>query len=245
MTNEILIFLFFLAVVAGTIDTLAGGGGLITIPALMLSGMPPLVALGTNKVQAVAGSATASFMMFKKKKVKFKDVRVLVLYAFLGSIVGSIMVQFIDVDVLSFVIPLALVGIVVYFIMAPVPKQSEAKITKSQYKKSAVPLIGLYDGAFGPGTGSFFALAGVSLRGHDLIHSTAVAKTLNFGTNIASVIVFVAAGKVLWIPALTMMLGQFIGAQLGSHFLFKINPNHLRLLLISICLIMLTKYAMT
>jgi len=244
LSNDVIIFLFFLAVLAGTIDTLAGGGGLLTIPALMLTGMPPLVALGTNKVQAAVGTATASFMMFKKKKVQWKEVKALMLYAFFGSVLGSMLVQFMNVQTLNFIIPIVLVFIVIYFIFVPVPKVNKSKLSQTTYKKSAVPLIGFYDGVFGPATGSFFALSGVLFRGHGLIHSTAVAKTLNFSTNIASVFVFVIAGKVLWIPALVMMLGQFIGAQLGSHYLFKINPKHLRILLIIMSLLMLGKYVL-
>ncbi|HIC44622.1 MAG TPA: hypothetical protein EYO73_10190 [Sulfurimonas sp.] len=106
---EILIFLFLLATLAGLIDTLAGGGGLITIPALLISGVPPLMALGTNKVQAVIGSGTASYLMFKKKKVLFKNVKILMLYAFVGSMIGTIIVQFINVEILNFIIPIVLI----------------------------------------------------------------------------------------------------------------------------------------
>jgi hypothetical protein len=98
---------------------------------------------------------------------------------------------------------------------------------------------------FGPGTGSFFALSGVSLRGQGLIDATAVAKALNFATNIASLIIFISAGKVVWLAGFTMMGGQFIGAMCGSLCLLRINPKYLRYLVVAMCLAMLTKYAVS
>jgi hypothetical protein len=98
---------------------------------------------------------------------------------------------------------------------------------------------------FGPGTGSFFALAGVSCKGYDLIKSTAIAKSLNFSTNIASLIVFLFAGHIVWVIGLIMMLGQAIGAQAGAHFLFKINPAYLRGIIVMMCVGMLMKYSMS
>ena len=241
---EIIAFLFFIAIIAGFIDTLAGGGGLITLPALMMSGVPPLAALGTNKLQASMGTATATYMMLKKKRVDFSDVKLLMLAAFIGSVIGTIIIQYVDTQVLTFVIPVVLLLIAIYFIVAPVATETaKPKLSQGKYQYSVVPAIGAYDGMFGPGTGSFFALAGVSLRGHCLVNSTAVAKTLNFATNFASLIVFVLAGQVVWLIGLLMMLGQVIGAWLGSHCLFKVNPSHLRMLVVVMCLGMLLKYS--
>jgi hypothetical protein len=119
---------------------------------------------------------------------------------------------------------------------------TQPRLSKGKYQNIIVPSIGWYDGMFGPGTGSFFALAGVSLRGHGLIDATAVAKTLNFSTNIASLMVFLLAGKVVWLLGILMMIGQFAGAWGGSHCLFRIQPKYLRLIVVAMCLGMLTKY---
>lgn len=244
LTIEITIFLFFAAGVAGFLDTLAGGGGLIALPALIISGIPPLFALGTNKLQGTVGTATATFIMLRKKMVRWKDVRLLMLAAFIGSAAGSIAVQFINAEVLNFIIPLTLLLIAVYFLFSPqVNEQSRPKMTKKFYTRSIVPLIGWYDGMFGPGTGSFFVLTGVSLRGHGLIDSTAIAKTLNFATNFAALIIFLLAGKVIWLAGLIMMAGQFFGAWVGSHCLLKINPKYLRILVVTMCVGMLIKYS--
>jgi len=215
-----LLILALIAVLAGFVDTLVGGGGLITIPALLAAGLPPIYALGTNKLQAVAGSGTASMSMFLNKKVNFKAVRWLMLCAFLGSLLGSIIVQFFDAQLLSFVIPVVIALIALYFLFAPAHSR-------------------FYDGMFGPATGSFLVWAGVSLRGQPIVYSTMVAKTLNFATNLASLLVFIAFGKVMWIVGASMMVGQFVGASLGARSLMTINPSLLRYLVIAVCFVML------
>jgi uncharacterized membrane protein YfcA len=241
---EVLVFLFIAAAIAGFMDTLAGGGGLITIPALVVSGVPPLAALGTNKLQSCFGSGTASFLLFKRKKIHWQELRPMMLAAFIGSVAGTVIVQFIDTRVLGFMIPLVLVIIAAYFITAPYLKleSPEPRISAGLYQKTVLPAIGAYDGMFGPGTGSFLAVAGVSLRGLALINATAIAKPLNFATNIASLIVFIFAGQIMWLAGLTMIVGQILGAWLGSHYLFKVNPKILRILIVTICLLMLGQY---
>jgi len=241
---ELILFLFIIAIVAGLIDTLAGGGGLISLPALILAGIPPLAALGTNKLQGSMGTATATYLMFRNRRISYQECKPLMQSAFIGAAVGALAVQFINTDVLSFVIPMVLLLIVVYFVASPLMKKKSNKnyLSNSTYKNSVVPSIGFYDGMFGPGTGSFFALAGVSCRGHDLITSTAIAKSLNFATNIASLIIFLAAGHVVWLIGLIMMLGQALGAHFGAHFLFKIKPSYLRMVVVIMSISMLIKY---
>lgn len=237
--------LFFVALVAGFLDTLAGGGGLISMPALIVSGIPPLAALGTNKLQGCMGTATASYMMLKTKKVIWKDIKYLMLSAFLGSTLGTIAVQFINTDVLPFVIPIVLLLIAIYFLISPMPSKAttKAKLSDNKYRNWVVPFIGFYDGMFGPGTGSFFSLSGVFFRGYNLIKSTANAKLLNFSTNIASLIVFIMMGQIAWCIGFAMMAGQALGAWFGSLFLLKINPKYLRALVVFMCVGTLIKYA--
>lgn len=244
ITFELLSILFVVAVVAGLFDTLAGGGGLISVPALILSGVGPLAALGTNKLQGSIGTATATFLMLKSKRVKWHEVKELMLFAFIGAIFGAIAIQFINSKILSYIIPIVISFIGLYFLISPSlsNQQTKAKVSASHYRKIIVPSIGCYDGLFGPGTGSFFSLAGISLRGYDIINSTAIAKTLNFSTNIASLIIFLIAGQIVWSIGLVMMLGQVIGAYVGSHCLFSINPKYLRFLVVIMCFGMLVKY---
>ncbi len=138
------------------------------------------------------GTATATYMMIKNKKVCWHDVKHLMLTAFIGVTLGAIVVQFINAEILSFVIPMVLLIIVFYFLISPKISNCKGKtyLSYQKYKNIVVPSIGGYDGMFGSGTGSFFALAGVSCQRHELISSTAAAKPLNFSTNIASLIFF-------------------------------------------------------
>lgn len=241
LSVQVLVLLFLAAVAAGYLDTLVGGGGLITIPALLMAGVPPIYALGTNKLQAVSGSGTASLLMFRRGRVTFSVVRWLMLSAFVGSICGTIIVQYFDTELLNVLIPVVIVLIALYFILSPskVLIERAPKISKSRYGITAVPSIGFYDGMFGPGTGSFFVLAGVSLRGQEIVEATANAKALNFATNLASLLIFIVYGKLLWLIGGVMIVGQVIGASMGARTLLTINPLLLRYLVIGMCLFML------
>lgn len=241
---DVLLPLFCIAVVAGFIDTLAGGGGLISLPALLLSGVPPLVALGTNKLQGSMGTATATFILLKNKKIHWACIKPLMFAAFLGAAIGAGIIQFVNTAALTFITPIVLLCIATYFLVSPLFNfhKNKFRLTEGKYKTWVLPTIGCYDGMFGPGTGSFFALAGVAFRGQNLISSTAIAKPLNFSTNVASLMVFLVVGKVVWTIGFTMMLGQLAGAWLGAHSLFKINPAYLRIIIILMCTGMLIKY---
>jgi uncharacterized membrane protein YfcA len=243
-TQETLVLLFAVALLAGCLDTLAGGGGLIVLPALLLAGIPPLQALGTNKMQGTMGTAMASYMMIRHNRVQWEDVKRLMFAAFLGATAGSVAVQFMDTTNLSFIIPGVLIFIAIYFLFSGrlLSVITPARISSSAYRFTVVPLIASYDGLLGPGTGSFFALSGVALQGKNLLDATAVAKTLNFATNIASLLIFILAGKIIWIAGFVMMAGQALGAWIGSHILFRINLLYLRLLIVCVCIAMLVRY---
>jgi hypothetical protein len=244
LTSELALFLFTVAIVAGFLDTLAGGGGLLTLPALLLTGMPPLTALATNKLQSTMGTATATIMMFRNRRVRSLAVKGLMLAAFIGSVLGTLFVQFVNTQLLTLVIPIVVGGIGLYFLITPTISQQNqaAKVSALNYQRFLVPVIGFYDGVLGPGTGSFFTLAGRVWRGQAFLKATATAKTLNFATNFASLVVFLLLGEVFWLAGLTMVLGQFLGAWLGAHWLFKIPVHYLRYLIVCMCFAMLIKW---
>jgi hypothetical protein len=233
--------LFFAAFTAGYIDTLVGGGGLITIPALMAVGVPPLMALGTNKLQAVGGSGTATVMLLLRKQYRIQDIAGFIVSAFIGSVIGTIIIQFVSTDHLEFLIPCVIVVIAVYFMFAPKASRVARvpRLSRKAYAVTAIPLIGSYDGMLGPGTGSFFVLAGTALRGQDIVTATKHAKPLNFATNLASLIVFIWYAKVIWAIGALMWVGQFLGARLGSNTLMTINLEVLRYLVLVLCATML------
>lgn len=241
---EILMLLFGVAMVAGFVDAMAGGGGLLTIPALLLSGVPPIATLATNKLQASAGSFSASLTMIKKGVINPKDIKIAFMMAAIGSAIGSILVQLSPPEMLKVVIPFLVAGVGLYTLFAPNLGQIERapKITQSTWQKTVVPLIGFYDGYLGPGTGTFFALSNVALRGMDLIRATGTAKLLNFATNIASLVLFIVGGQVLWKVGFVMMAGQVIGAFFGSQMVVKGGAKFIRPVIVLMCFAMVVRY---
>jgi uncharacterized membrane protein YfcA len=242
--GDTLVLLFFVALAAGFIDAMAGGGGLITIPALLLVQIPPILVLGTNKLQGTSGSLTATFAMVKNRQVRLVDVWIPFLSALVGAGLGTIAVQQINPKALDALIPLILLGIGFYFLLAPKAGEIDSKprIGNRLYQFVIVPIIGFYDGFFGPGTGTFFSLVGVSLRGQNLISATAVAKALNFATNIGSLTLFIASGKVLWLVGFVMVGGQVIGAYAGAHAAIKGGARLIRPLIVIVCFAMVGRY---
>jgi len=243
LTWHTLAILAVVALVAGFVDTLAGGGGLLTVPALLLAGLPPLAALGTNKLQSSFGTGMATYQVLRRKRVSWAQVRGPMLIAFGGSIAGTIAIQFVHADGLRLLIPVVLALVAAYFLFVPGAHRPPAapRLSERTYRATVLPAIGAYDGAFGPGTGSLLALSGVALRARTLIESTAIAKTLNFATNFASLLVFLVVGHVVWIAAAAMIGGQLLGAYAASHVLFRVKPLVLRVLIVVMSLGMLVR----
>jgi len=240
LTFALLLLFFAIALIAGWIDTLAGGGGLITLPALLLAGVPPVNALATNKSQSVFGTFTATLTLFLKGHLRGRALLLPVAAAGCGAALGAWLVQRIDTGWLSWVIPLLLLCVALYVWFTPNlgANETRARQTESQWALSWVPAIGFYDGVFGPGTGSFFAASGVAFRGQTLLASTIRAKLLNFTTNMVSVALFAAGGKVIWALGGAMMLGQMLGAFIGSHTMLAGGTRLIRPLVITMCILM-------
>lgn len=217
---HILLFLFAAAFIAGFIDSIAGGGGMITIPAMLIAGIPPLETLGTNKLQSLFGSGSASLAYARHGHVSLKEQLPMAAMAAFGSVLGALLATVVPADALKTVLPFLLIAIAVYFGCKPNIGDVERhhRISKLAFTLSFVPLIGFYDGVFGPGTGSFFMLGFVTLGGFGIIKATAHTKFLNFGSNLGAFFVFLGYGVVLWKVGLVMGAGQFLGAQVGSRF---------------------------
>jgi len=165
------------------------------------------------------------------------------LLSFIGSVVGGVIVQFIDTEFLSLAIPIVLVVIAVYFIISPKPDERVKNSKPNKiFEKYVVPSVGFYDGMFGPGAGSFFVMTGVMFKKLEIIQATILAKPLNFASNIAGLIVFYSFGHIAFMIGLIMMLGQLIGSFVGTHYLLKANPKVIRLLIVVMSLLMLAKY---
>ncbi|HEY4542549.1 MAG TPA: TSUP family transporter [Noviherbaspirillum sp.] len=244
LSPELLLALFVAAGVAGFLDAIAGGGGLITLPVLLLAQVPPLNALATNKLQGSFGALTASLMVMRRGLVTLGEVRWLFIASLIGASIGAFAVQFVQTSTLDIVIPTVLICIGLYFLLVPGAGAVDRRprLTPGPYRGVVVPGIGFYDGMFGPGAGSFFSLAGVALRGQNLITATAHAKLLNFASNIASLAVFIAGGKVLWTVGAVMIAGQIVGAWGGAHAMVRGGAKLIRPLIVTVCFVMLGRY---
>ncbi|MCM2474920.1 TSUP family transporter [Rhizobium sp. CG5] len=235
-----LLLLFIAAFFAGFVDSIAGGGGLITIPAMLISGIPPLETLGTNKLQSQFGAASATIAYARRGHVDLKAQLPMAAMATLGGALGAALAILVPGDVLRAIMPFLLVAIALYFALKPnlSDRDSHRRITALLFGLTFVPLIGFYDGIFGPGTGSFFMLAFVSLAGFGMLKATAHTKLLNLGSNAGAFLVFLFSGVILWKVGLLMGLGQFLGAQVGSGFAMKSGAKIIKPLLIVSCLAM-------
>lgn len=223
LSIEIFSVLFGLAIIAGFVYAIAGGGGLITVPALLWTGIPPLNALATNKLQGCFGSGTASYRFWRKGHINLSELLWPVALTFIGAALGAWFVQHIHNDWLNQIIPILLIGVALYFALSPSLKDLDGQqlISIGAFGLTGGLIVGFYDGFFGPGTGSFFFAAIVFLLGWGAKRATGATKLLNFTSNIASLIFFAAGGQVLWVLGLAMGAGQIIGAWLGSHIAIK------------------------
>lgn len=213
-----LALLVLAAFVAGFVDSIAGGGGLITLPALLIAGIPPVEAVATNKLQSTFGTAMSSYRYWKAGLVEPKDLRSAIIATAVGAACGGYALRLIDPGFLHRFIPVLLIAIAMYFAFGPkaADQDSKARLTPLAFALGVAAPIGFYDGMFGPGTGSFFAVGFVAMAGLGLLKATANTKILNFVSNIAGLAVFIWSGQVIYAVGLMMAVGQTLGAQLGS-----------------------------
>ena len=225
------------ALLTGFIDAIAGGGGLIMMPALLFAGVPPLHALGTNKLQSVFGTAIALRNYWRSGLVDVAGNRLSIITVFVGAAAGCIVVQAIQPRLLGLIIPVLLVAAALYVLLSPRMTDEDAHHRVSARGYAPVGgAIGFYDGFFGPGTGTFFSASLVALRGHGLTRATALTKLLNFTSNVASVLFFALGGKMLWLLGGCMAVGAMAGGWLGSHTALKFGARLIRPLLVAISL---------
>ncbi|EAU41882.1 hypothetical protein FP2506_15654 [Fulvimarina pelagi HTCC2506] len=243
MPIDILLLLVAAAFLAGYIDAVAGGGGLITIPALLLSGMDPLAVLGTNKLQSLFGSGSAAIAYSAKGHVDLKTQWPGALASGFGAICGALLAFVVPTDVLETALPFLLIAVALFFAFRPGlgDLDRERRLSSFFFVGFVVPLIGAYDGLFGPGTGSFFMIAFVTLAGYGVLKATAHTKLLNFSSNFGSLLVFVVGGAVYWSVGLAMGIAQFLGARLGAATAMRFGSKLIRPLLVITCLALATK----
>jgi uncharacterized membrane protein YfcA len=222
--------LFAGGAIAGFVDSIAGGGGLITLPVLLGVGMDPRAALGTNKLQSTFGAATATYHYAAAGTMSLRECARGFAMTFIGAIIGALAVQLIDAAVLRRVIPFLLISIALFVWLRP--KLGEAdlhpRMSRGLFDFVLGLALGFYDGFFGPGVGTFWTMAFVLGLGFNLTKATGSTKAMNFASNIASLLVFIAAGQVVYTAGLIMGAGQLIGARLGSRIVVSRGTRFIR-----------------
>lgn len=243
MTLATALLLFIAGLSAGFIDAIAGGGGLISVPALLWAGLPPQMALGTNKMQSTWGTLLAVMRYARAGLVDWRQMRAAIWMTFLSALLGTWAVTQVSNEVLRKIVPWLLLSIAVYTLMSPGfgSRPVLARMRPLHFALLFGTLIGFYDGFFGPGTGSFWTVACLGLLGLELKRATAYTKVVNLTSNVASLLVFVVAMRIRYDVAAVMIAGQLIGARLGSGLVIKHGAPLIRVVFISVVLMMVAK----
>lgn len=240
---QVVLMLGVAAFAAGFIDSIAGGGGLITVPALLLAGLPPVETLGTNKLQGLFGSGSATLAYASKGHVDIGRQLPSAATALCGSALGALAATVVPGEILQAALPVVLIAIALYFAVKPNMGDMDRaeRLSPFLFGLTVVPVIGFYDGVFGPGTGSFYMLAFVTLAGYGVLKATAHTKLLNFATNIGAFGVFALAGVIYWKIGLLMGVCQFLGARVGAHMAIRIGSRLIKPLLVLVCVALAVK----
>ncbi len=234
IATDLAALLILAALVAGFVDAIAGGGGLITVPALLLAGASPVEALATNKLQGTFGSGTAAMAYARAGHVRLRDQATMAVVSGLGGACGAMLAHLIPAEVLRLIMPVILIGVAGFFAFRKGLTDADRveRLRPAFFTVTAVPMIAAYDGLFGPGTGSFFMIAFVVLAGFGVLKATAHTKLLNFASNLGSLGVFAFSGATWWMLGLAMALGQVAGAALGARVAMRVGARVIRPLLV-------------
>lgn len=241
---EWLLILAAVAFLAGTVDTLAGGGGLLTIPSFLMAGLSPAEALATNKCQAFAGTVTATARLTGKGHLDLKRLWPMAAGVFVTALLGASALRMAaGSEWLASLVPVLLIVAALYFALARLPKEARPVDGVSWAVVLFLGGIGFYDGFFGPGTGSLFALLMILGMGMPLREATIHAKLFNAMTNLAALCVFVGSDLVVWSAAAVMIPAQVLGAWLGTRLILGRGLILVRPLVVVMCLAMAIKLA--
>ena len=232
------IILVAAAAVAGFVDSIAGGGGIITLPVLLAAGLPPHFALGTNKLQSTFGSLTATLRYRAAGILRFGDIVPGIAATAVGAALGALAVGAIDTTFLRVLIPILLLAIVAFLALRPRFGMAPARrrLNWLPFWIGAGLLLGFYDGFFGPGTGSILIFLFVAVLGFDFLRASALSKSVNWASNIASLCLFVARGSWLPMVAVTMAMANGVGGSLGARTALAKGSGWVRVMFIGVVL---------
>ena len=225
-----LALLIAVAFIAGFIDAIAGGGGLLTLPALLTAGLPPHLVLGTNKLCATFGSATASITFYRRGLFQPRQWRNALLATALGALLGALLAHWLPATWLNQMLPVVVFACGLYLLFGHIPASGEPRTGAiGQLRQWPQGLgLGFYDGVAGPGTGAFWTVSTLLMYPLDLLRASGVARSMNFVSNGMALAVFVCTGQVLWVLGLSMGLALMLGAYLGAHSAIRGGATFIR-----------------
>ena len=235
------------SLLAGFVDAIVGGGGLILLPALFATfpGAPPATLLGTNKAGSVWGTAMATWQYSRRVQIRWQAMLPAAACGFAGAFAGAWAVTVLSPDFLRKMLPLVLLAVLGYTLAKKELGRHHAPRFAGRGEAVAASLIGVtigfYDGFFGPGTGSFFVFLFVRLLGYDFLNASASAKLLNVSTNIAALILFSAKGHIWWHFALPLAIANVVGSVLGTHMALKHGTGFVRGIFIFVVSVLILK----
>ena len=235
--------LFFASLSAGFVDAIAGGGGLITVPVLLWTGLPPQVALGTNKLQSIFGTALAAWCYGRAGFWRWKKLRLGLAITLIAAALGAFAVSKIDAGFLRQFIPALLIGIAIWLWLQPNLglKRGPPRMSTTGFAALFGIVLGFYDGFFGPGTGSFWMIACMLLLGLDLSAATGHTKALNLASNLGALVIFIPTGQIRYDFAAIMIIGQLIGARLGSGLVITRGSRFIRPIFLTVVVAIATR----
>ena len=214
----LLTFLLFMGFLAGFIDAIAGGGGLISLPALAYTGLPIVMVLGTNKLQSSVGTAMATYKYYKSGLLNFATVYRGLIFGFIGAVMGSVLVNHISNQFMQYIVPFLMLAVFIFNLVNKSLgiKSGKKRMSEIWFFSLFGFILGFYDAFFGPGTGNFWIIAIVFFLGYTFLQASGYAKVLNLKSNLFSVVVFLYYGHVNFIYAGIMAFGQVFGGYLGA-----------------------------
>lgn len=248
LTVELLLLLCSVAFVAGYIDAIAGGGGLLTVPALLTAGLPPHVVLGTNKLAATFGSLTASVTYYRKKLFDPYYWRHSLLFTAIGALIGTLVVDQLSTALLEKLLPILILIAAIYTLfnrMQPDERLTLPDQTPKLFWQQRIQglTLGFYDGVAGPGTGAFWMVSTMALYKINLLLTSGVARTMNFVSNGFSLAAFIILGHVHFTLGIAMGLCLMLGAWLGAHSAIRFGSKFIRPVFISVVIAIATRLA--
>ncbi|MBB3110171.1 hypothetical protein FHS18_002238 [Paenibacillus phyllosphaerae] len=248
LSIEMIVLIVAGGFLAAFVDSVVGGGGLIAVPVLLAAGLPPHLALGTNKLAGTMSSLTSMITFARSGHIDTKLVKRLFPITVVGACGGTLLLQTIPSDFLRPLITALLVVITAYTLLRKSwgERQTYSKLTRRTGLAMAIAALGLgaYDGFFGPGTGSFLIFVFL-LLGFDFVRAAGNAKVLNFGSNIASLVTFMLLGSVDYRFGLLMGVSMVIGSLVGSRMAIRKGASYVRPLFLVVSLLLIGKQVWT